>query len=206
MHGNFPSRWDIALDAWIIQDGNYPDFAVGQMAEFALEFWIPDTARCKVSDADKSVRGAGTYIYETVCDMVLLTTDIAVHDLGILVYRESNCIPDWLRPGNRIATTIGLGVDPFFYFERLSKIPGVPPMVYSWKIENILRQTAPFVEKIAEDGPLRGQKIMTRDQNRLGREAIPKTDAWNDDDGHGNYVLRCKLLPIEPKHNSATAT
>ena len=30
--------WSIGLAAWIIQDGNYADFTVGDRAEFALEF------------------------------------------------------------------------------------------------------------------------------------------------------------------------
>jgi hypothetical protein len=33
-----PREISIGLSAWIIQDGNYGDFSVGQRARFALEF------------------------------------------------------------------------------------------------------------------------------------------------------------------------
>jgi hypothetical protein len=31
----------VGLFSWIIQDGNYDDFEVGQAAKFALEFYPP---------------------------------------------------------------------------------------------------------------------------------------------------------------------
>ena len=34
--------WSLSLDSWIVQDGNYPDFAGGQQAEFAIEFYFPE--------------------------------------------------------------------------------------------------------------------------------------------------------------------
>jgi len=34
------SIWNIGLSAWIIQDGNYPDFALGDTVEFAVEFYL----------------------------------------------------------------------------------------------------------------------------------------------------------------------
>ena len=30
---------NVGLDAWIIQDGNYADFRVGEEQDFALEFY-----------------------------------------------------------------------------------------------------------------------------------------------------------------------
>jgi hypothetical protein len=35
-------RWSLGLDAWIVQDGNYPDLESGQQAEFAVEFYFPE--------------------------------------------------------------------------------------------------------------------------------------------------------------------
>jgi len=32
------TTWNIGLDSWIIQDGNYPDFTAGDERRFALEF------------------------------------------------------------------------------------------------------------------------------------------------------------------------
>ena len=42
---NQPSTWNIGLSAWIVQDGNYPDFGVGETVKFAVEFYQrPETA------------------------------------------------------------------------------------------------------------------------------------------------------------------
>jgi hypothetical protein len=66
-------------------------------------------------------------------------------------------------------------------------------------------QTAPFVEIVQKDGPFDGRKIRTRDAARLGYKEISRTDAWEDDDGLGKYILRCELLPIPARRVSATA-
>ena len=34
--------WSLSLDSWIVRDGNYPDLAGGQQAEFAIEFYFPE--------------------------------------------------------------------------------------------------------------------------------------------------------------------
>jgi hypothetical protein len=36
--------WSLSLDSWIVQDGNYPDFAGGQQAEFPLGSTSPSDA------------------------------------------------------------------------------------------------------------------------------------------------------------------
>jgi hypothetical protein len=96
-----------------------------------------------------------------------------------------------------------LGVDPYFYFESLSKSDGMLGLVYSWRITSVLRQTAPFIE-IATDSNRSG-KMMVRDVSKLGYEEISRTHAWQDDNSFGEYILRCDLLPIPPKRVSATA-
>jgi hypothetical protein len=34
-----PLACNIALSAWIIRDGNYPDFSKGEVVEFAVEYY-----------------------------------------------------------------------------------------------------------------------------------------------------------------------
>ena len=87
--------------------------------------------------------------------------------------------------GKFVTAEIYLGIDPFFYFERLYTLSGMPPLVYSWRINSIAQQTVPFIE--IREPP--GQTFLVRDERKLGYKAIQKTDAWNDDDGHGEYVL-----------------
>jgi hypothetical protein len=72
---------------------------------------------------------------------------------------------------------LGLGVDPFFYFERLSKISEIPPLIYSWKILSILIETTPFIEIAAKSGFLSGSKVMSRDPKQFGYKETPMTDA-----------------------------
>jgi hypothetical protein len=187
---NSSTNWDIGLSAWIIQDGTYPDFEVGQTVEFALEFWIPE------GSADRATTG----LYDTVAEVIVENDKIAVIDIGVLAYQHASPKPLFLRKEPRVAIQLKLCVDAVGCFETQSKNGDVLPLVYSWKIISILKQTAPFIETIAE-----GRKVRIRDQQRLGYEEILKTDAWNDDGGHAEYMLRCDLLPIPPKHKSATA-
>jgi hypothetical protein len=74
-----------------------------------------------------------------------------------------------------------LGVDPFFYFEELAKLPGMPPLVYRWRIERIERDMAPWIE-VEPRG-------FERDPSRPGWNDVEATDAWNDDGGLASYLL-----------------
>jgi hypothetical protein len=78
-----------------------------------------------------------------------------VVDFGICAFQEFKP-PDGLSAGSFVAAEIYLGIDPFFYFEYLYKRPNMVPLVYSWKIRAIERQTAPFVERREPSG----QKVL----------------------------------------------
>jgi hypothetical protein len=93
------TRWSIGLAAWIVRDGNYADFKVGDRAEFALEFYA-----------------AGEV--QVVPDSNLRATH--VHDVGLVAFHDG-IVPDGIEPGQTVRANIGLGVDPFMYFERLSQ-------------------------------------------------------------------------------------
>lgn len=194
-----PATWEIGLSAWVIQDGNYPDFEVGQTMEFAVEFWMPDGAGYQPSEESISATNRSDCIYDAVAEIIYQSADVTILDIGFRAYRETSMFQP-LPVGSMVAARLGLGVDPYSYFEYLSQIPSVPPLIYSWKILSILRQTAPFLETLSE-----GREIRIRDSRRLAYEEIDKTDAWNDDGGNAEYVVRCDLLPILPKHSRHTA-
>ena len=103
--------------------------------------------------------------------------------------------------GKFVTAEIYLGIDPFFYFERLCKFSGMRPLIYSWKINSIRQQTAPFIETRNPSG----QKLLVRDEAKLGYKKLEKTDAWKDDDGHGEYILNCIRFDVAPKFESVTA-
>jgi hypothetical protein len=194
--------WNIGLSAWIIQDGNYPDFVAGRTAEFAVEFYYGPSTEIALVNADISARLAVDSKYNVVAELVSQTSDVTILDVGILIYAErEGAFPEHQR-GARVETTLSFGVDPFFYFEQLSKNPAIPPLIYSWRILSILRQTAPWVE--VKDHSGRSMRI--RDEHKLGYVEVNRTDAWKDDGGFGEYILRCELLEIDPKRKSATPT
>lgn len=55
--GPLPGRWLIGMSAWVIQDGNYADFSVGQRAEFAIEFYAAEQLRAGAGPAAPLVAG-----------------------------------------------------------------------------------------------------------------------------------------------------
>jgi len=198
MNGN-KHEWEIGLASWIIQDGNYPDFITGQSAEFALEFYSKSS---RVTEQKlKSGTCLGPSKYEISGEIVYLTDHVWVLDFGICAFQEAKP-PDRMSVGDFITAEIYLGIDPFFYFEGLHKLPGMPPLIYSWKINSINQQTAPLIETRNPSG----QKVLIRDEKKVGYKSIDKTDAWNEVSGHGEYILNCVKLDVPPKYESSTAT
>ena len=192
-------EWEIGLSSWIIQDGNYSDFIVGQHAEFALEFYSQTYRKSDLQA--RSAKGLGAAKYDIIGEVIYLTSEVWVLDFGICAFQESKP-PNGLSVGKFVTTEIYLGIDHFFYFERLYTLPRIPALVYSWKIDSIHQQTAPFLETREPSG----QKVLVRDEKKLGYKMIEKTDAWKDDDGHAEYVLSCTRLDVPPQVKSATAT
>lgn len=188
------SRWSIGLDAWIIKDGNYRDFAVGDRAEFALQFYLVNTIEFL---GDSAVGAVKVYedVYDVVGRVVHVDPSSWVLDFGLQAYREEPP-PSELSPGKIIRTRISLGVDPFMYFENLRHNLTYPDLIYTWDIRAIRLETAPFV--------LNGN-VWVRDEAKRGRAKIPRTDAWKDDAGNGDYVLDCDLVAIPPKRSRSTA-
>jgi hypothetical protein len=193
-------EWDINLSAWIIQDGNYGDFSTGQHAEFALEFFRYDIrlTECKEKSSILKkdwTKGFDLPMYEINAEVIYLSNEVWVVDFGLCAFQET-APPEGLSRGDFVRGGISLGVDPFFYFERLHALPSMPPLIYSWRIKSIRIQTAPFIKK---------GNVFSRDEDKLGYKTIESTDAWKDDNGAGEYLLTCARLDITPKISSATA-
>jgi hypothetical protein len=188
--------WVLGLDSWIIQDGNYSDFVRGQRAEFAVEF-VPK------SFTSPGLRPSAIYdgnaIYRLTGDVVFALEDSEpawILDCGLLMYADQ-MRPVGVEVGDRVSLAAYVGVDHFAYFERLARIPDLPAMIYSLEIERIERQTAPFIEV--------APRTFERDAALLGWVETDATRAWEDDNGHAEYVLHCRLLDESPKRWSATA-
>lgn len=184
--------WKIGLAAWIIQDGNYGDFRCHERTEFALEFY-PHTCQPSPS-SERQASWLRSSQYAVNAEVVFVSSRCYVIDFGVLAYREAEP-PKSIRKGSWVQAEVFLGVDPFFYFEDLSHVKGMPPLIYSWHINKIEIETAPFLETI--DG--RGGRMLVRDETKSAFREIQQTDAWKDDNGHGEYVFDCTLMDIPAK-------
>ena len=194
------NTWTLGLDSWIIQDGNYGEFSTGQVAELAVEYWAE--AGLGHSDAPAARRSEALLdaTYDIEADVVFNNDRVTVIDLGLSAYCETQGAGEGAFPvGTSVHGQVTLGVDHFFYFERLSKVPELPPLVYTWMITRIRRQTAPFKQADAAG------KWLVRDETQWGWAEISRTDAWHDDDGRASYLLDCELQPVAPKRTSSTA-
>jgi hypothetical protein len=184
-------QFTLNVNSWIIQDRNYPDFVCGEVITFALEFHL--TTFALSADAENKCQYLGENIYSVTACVVYATPELWVIDFGICAFCEGE-VPAGVVAGSTIQADICLGVDPFYYFESLYKITGVPPLIYKWTIDDILMETAPLVETNDEAG----RRMMARDNDKLGTISIKMTDAWHDDDGNADYSLVCNKCDVDP--------
>jgi hypothetical protein len=45
-----------------------------------------------------------------------------------------------------------------------------------------------------------GTPIMVRGPGNIGWRHVPRTNAWEDEEGNAEYLLRCTRLPNVPKY------
>lgn len=188
-------HWSFGLSAWIVQDGNYPDLSRGERIELAIEFAFSE-APAVVPQTKVEARHVNDSTYDVVARVVAILADAWVIDIGVLVFQDRRPPAD-LKPGDFIAGRVWLGVDPFFYFEKLAQDPAMPALIYAWQVATIQMQRAPWLES--------GDRTITRDESVWSWREIEATDAWNDNGGQAEYLLACELLTDVPKRVSATA-
>ena len=126
----------------------------------------------RVGDAD----------YEVVGQVIHVADHWWAIDVGVLVFQETEP-PATVRQGSWLRGKISIGIDPFFYFERLAHQPGAPAQIYDWKIERIEVQTAPLIEV--------KPRVLERDPTKLGWKDVLKTNAWEDE---GEYLIHCTRI------------
>ena len=99
-----------------------------------------------------------------------------------------------MAAGPTVSGCIRLSVDPFFYREEFHALSGMPALIYTWRIQEILIQAAPLVKV--------GSREFRRDRSQWGWRPIAETDARRDDDGVAEYLLRCQRVDIPPTHKA----
>jgi hypothetical protein len=181
------AEWLLGMSSWVIQDGNYPDFAVGEPRRFALEF--SDKTLREVKPGIRSAEALGEARFEITADVAYAAPDLLMLDFGLLAYSDARAPA--AESGTWRSGIVRLEVDHFTYFETHAKREGIPPAVYAWTITGIWRQTAPHILDPH-------QNIFARDPGRLGYAPLDRTDAWHDDGGRAEYLLRCRLESDPP--------
>jgi hypothetical protein len=87
IQGNERQEWNIHLASWVIQDGNYADFAKGQTAEFAVECHVPAGSSIAECDGEPVAAQSG-FNYDAIGTCVVQNVAITLLNIGILVYRQ----------------------------------------------------------------------------------------------------------------------
>jgi hypothetical protein len=180
--GDGVSTLTVAVDSWIIQDGNYGDFAVGDEAKFALEF-AGSTLRPSTSK-ETLARHRGHGVYQVCAQVLFVNASAWVIDFGFRAFWES-VPPDFAAPGTWVEGELLVGIDPFFYMQYLRKLPGIPELFYDWSVASIMRNDTPWLVEVNAHGG----KTLFRDETRETWTNVARTDAWNDDEGRSTYVL-----------------
>jgi len=107
----------ISLSRWIIEDGNYDDFCVGERRKFALEFWAPTPLK-KSAENVMALREQSGHSYDVVGKLVFTSDGVWVIDCGVLAYSEGKSeIEIGCKVGDFVQGNLRFGIDPFFYFE-----------------------------------------------------------------------------------------
>lgn len=198
-------EWWIGLEGWVLQDGNYTDFAVGQARQFALEFGYRRHNRLQPTTEPELLCEAvdDHSLYRVSADLVRAARkpveDCFVLDFGLLAYKHWMVLDDLEPPtaGVKLSGEIYLSVDHFAYMDHLAKRDGMPALIYTWRIDEIRLDTSPVI-KVEHGHPLYvgpdEGPIRVRDPDRRRWRNLDATDTWADD---GNYTLRCTLLESE---------
>jgi hypothetical protein len=189
---------EIFLSRWIIEDGNYDDFCVGERRKFALEFWASKPL-ARSAENVISLREQSGHSYDVAGRLVFASDGVWVIDCGVLAYSERESeIDGECKVGDFVRGNLRLGVDPFDYFEQHYKIPSIPPLIYEWHVNSIDQDTTPYI--LCNDA-----RMYIRDESQRSHQAVRGTakDLIIPDQGpefSPEFILYCSKLGTEPSH------
>jgi hypothetical protein len=177
----------IGVSSWIIQDGNYPDFRIGDIVKLALEC---HPRRIIESSANsKQCTRLSASNYRVTAQTIFTQKNVFVLHFGLLAYDQAPP-PKWMKSGQYVDADLYVGIDPFFYFEELYAIKGMPELRYGFGIRDIELETTPWISTVDSSG----RTIMTRDESNQSFRPVAETDAWLDDNGNAHYVLKLERI------------
>ena len=186
---------EIYLSRWIVEDGNYDDFRIGEMRKFGLEFWASSPLK-RSTDRLTFLREQRDHSYTVSGRLDFAADGVWVIDVGVRAYSERESeIENGCTVGDFVRGELKFGVDPFFYFERLCKIPRIPALIYEWQINSIEQNTTPYI--LSSDG-----RMYIRDESRRSFKTVSGTDKnlAIPSDQCPEFILYCSRLETEPSH------
>lgn len=177
------NTFDIGLSAWIIQDGNYPEFSVGDRAKFALELDPERLQPCADDEFRLDYQGSATY-------WIVGRTEFAHPEVRIVNFGFRGCsnspATEELRAGDWIKGMVYVGVEPYSFFEQWQHLPGMPAITYDWLVRRIQLETTPWIEV--------SERTFERDKRKVSFREVMSTNSWKDDGGNGHYILTCERI------------
>jgi hypothetical protein len=199
----------IGLDGWVLQDGNYTEFEVGERRMFALEVATdrPDALHPTDERQPRAAHTGADTTYDVVAH-VMLAVDrghgerLYVVDLGaVRAYTHHLRRADGraVAAGDWLAGRLMVFVDHFSWMDAHAHEPGMPPLVHTWTVEAIEADETPWAPvepgHPSYVGPDEGHPVRVRDRTREQWRPVERTASWDDD---GNYRLLCRLDPAPP--------
>ena len=183
---------EIYLARWIIEDGNYDDFCVGEQRKFALECWASTPLR-KSAENVMALRVQSGHSYDVTGKLVFTSDGIWVIDCGAFAYSERvSEIESGCRVGDFVQGNLRFGVDPFLYFEQRYKIPGIPPLICEWQVNSIEQDTTPYI--LSNDA-----RTYVRDESQRSHQSVRGTaKSLIIPDQGPEFILYCSRLETAP--------
>lgn len=206
----------VLLEGWILQDGNYSDFAAGTRREFALELYdnwdrplmLDPNSRpgWEFTGSAGELRITGDVVFSSPGRT---GAGCIVIDFGFRAYcRHALSTSNGREPqlGDRVSGLVSVGVDPFFYFEELTKRwPEIPEMIYRWDVHRIEIDESPLIEIPSDDPryppfvPKSEGPAYERDVERETWRELDRTRMWDDNPaGAPLYRLQCSATGEPP--------
>jgi hypothetical protein len=192
----------LALDAWQIQDGLYPDFSVGDEARFAVELRLqllgPSAARAAplLEPLGNGYHAfAGSLRGDAPAGAWILDMQPPLFSVAPL--------PRYASPGEWVQGEALLSLDTGAWSEDLRFQEGAPVLGRRWRIDGIQRDTRIWrAGRILENRPIApGARLERTVAMQPAHREPPShfapvacTDGWRDDNGCAHYVLACELL------------
>jgi hypothetical protein len=189
-------EWTIGLEPWVMVDGHYGDFSVGDTTEFALEFWGGRTL-APTDQRRMQCEPLGGHRYRVVAPVVWTDGDFSMIDIGVqayVLYPIEQTVPE----AGWVAGEIRLDIDCFHYFQQWGPAGEVPPAIYTWRITGIREHSAP---RPPDDGD-----YVDPDDLPWTVRDVERTRAWEiPEDRVVRYALVCELQDDPPRTRLARA-